>query len=167
MATSTTHSPTVSPLAAMQKRLERFREECVITGTYLAAPSEEFSWYTVPGTKTSYLIRTADAPPAAVDGDPAVCPPLAEVDPAERPAMADLSMILKVFFFTVPDGTCFADVPSRFLRTIGSSVLKHIGLQERSDARLSKRPSLHSLARLPHTSSLPMTTNRQKSTSPT
>lgn len=55
-------------------------------GTYLAAPTEEFSWYTVSATKTSYLIRASDAPD-----------PTAVSDPDDRPEPVQLVMILKVF----------------------------------------------------------------------
>jgi len=59
------------------------RELCLAKGTYLAAPSEEFAWFTVEATKASYLIRASDVP-APESGN--------------RPAPVELSMIIKVFF---------------------------------------------------------------------
>jgi hypothetical protein len=151
MATTTTHPPTVSPLAATQKRLATFRQECVDTGTYLAEPTEELKWYTVPATKASYLIHAADAPQSSE-----------EANMATRPPPAQVSVILKVFFF-IFDNVYFAEVPSRFLRTIGSSVLKQIGFAKMNEPHLSKRPSSPLSGRCPQTRASPMTSTKQKS----
>ena len=69
-----------------QETFAKYRKACVAKGTYLAAPSEDFVWYTVEATKASYLIRASDAPS-----------PTTTLEPGDRPAPAELTMIVKVF----------------------------------------------------------------------
>ena len=75
-----------APRHPMHIRLDKYRGESLKTGRYLAAPSEEFVWYTLPATNASYLIHASDAPSSSE-----------EADPAHRPPPAELVMIIKVF----------------------------------------------------------------------
>jgi len=84
MATDTTFRAEVSPADAIRKRIDEKRHEGIETGMYLAAPTKEFAWYTVPATKASYLIDAADLPPPSVK-------------PTKRPNAAELVVIMKVF----------------------------------------------------------------------
>ena len=125
MATTTTHDNPASPKDAIQKQLHKYHQRCLDAGTYLPAPTKEFAWYTVPATKASYLIDAANAPSST------------EVDPSSHPPPTKLSMILKVFFFVLC-AIYFAEALLRFLRTIGSSVLKRIGLLLLQEQMLKK-----------------------------
>ena len=126
MATTTTHDNPVPPKDTIQKQLHKYRQRCLDTGTYLPAPTKEFAWYTVPATKASYLIEAANAPSSAE-----------EADPSSHPPPAELSMILKVFFFVLC-AIYFAEALLRFPRTIGSSVLKRIGFLLLQEQMLKK-----------------------------
>lgn len=54
-------------------------------GTYLAALTGDYAWYSVAATHASYLVHAKDMPP-----------PSALEDPAKRPAPAEFAMIVKV-----------------------------------------------------------------------
>jgi len=84
--TSTTLILPVVSLMSPQSNVADYRKRCLAKGTYLAAPTEEFTWFTVEATKVSYLIRASDAPP-----------PDTVLEPSDRPAPVELAMIVKVF----------------------------------------------------------------------
>lgn len=159
MATDTTHRIPGCPMKAKQKRLTRYRNEGLEKGTYLGAPAEDLVWYTVPATKASYLICAGDAPASEEEESS----PSEDVDPASRPAPAELAMILKVFFF-ITIVIYSAYLSSRSPRTTGSSVLRRIGLprtRKGTSLPLLTRPKSISSDSHPHTRNSLMTSSKQ------
>lgn len=74
-------------MPSTEEAVATYRETCLKNGTYLAVPSEEYTWFSVGATNASYLIQASDAPDPA---DP--------VDSDYRPPPAELLLICKVFF---------------------------------------------------------------------
>ena len=72
-------------MSSRDETIVKYRELCLAKGTYLAALSEELTWFSVKATKSSYLIRASDAPSTT-----------ASLDPDDRPAPVELAMICKV-----------------------------------------------------------------------